>query len=119
MTTARHDVLGLGNAIVDVITRADDAFLVEHDMRKGGMALIDEARAAQVYDAMGPAVEISGGSAANTIVGAAGFGAPPSSARSKTISSAPPSPTTSAPRASPSTRRQRPTVLRPVAATCW
>jgi sugar/nucleoside kinase (ribokinase family) len=75
MTTARHDVLGLGNAIVDVITRADDAFLVEHDMRKGGMALIDEARVAQVYDAMGPAVEISGGSAANTIVGAAGFGA--------------------------------------------
>src|SRR5580692_10663966 len=75
MTTARHDVLGLGNAIVDVITRADDAFLVEHDMRKGGMALIDEARAAQVYDATGPAVEISGGSAANTIVGAAGFGA--------------------------------------------
>src|SRR5271167_4835780 len=44
-------------------------------MRKGGMALIDEARAAQVYDAMGPAVEISGGSAANTIVGVAGFGA--------------------------------------------
>jgi sugar/nucleoside kinase (ribokinase family) len=44
-------------------------------MRKGGMALVDEARAAQVYDAMGPAVEISGGSAANTIVGAAGFGA--------------------------------------------
>jgi hypothetical protein len=59
----------------DVITRADDAFLVAHDMRKGGMALIDEARAAQVYDAMGPAVEISGGSAANTIVGVAGFGA--------------------------------------------
>jgi sugar/nucleoside kinase (ribokinase family) len=75
MTAVRYDVLGLGNAIVDVITRADDAFLVAHDMRKGGMALIDEARAAQVYDAMGPAVEISGGSAANTIVGVAGFGA--------------------------------------------
>ena len=75
MTAARYDVLGLGNAIVDVITRAEDAFLAAHDMRKGGMALIDETRAAQIYDAMGPAVEISGGSAANTIVGAAGFGA--------------------------------------------
>jgi sugar/nucleoside kinase (ribokinase family) len=75
MTAVRYDVLGLGNAIVDVITRADDAFLAKHDMRKGGMALIDEARATQIYDAMGPAVEISGGSAANTIVGAAGFGA--------------------------------------------
>jgi adenosine kinase len=75
MTAVRYDVLGLGNAIVDVITRADDAFLVAHDMRKGGMALIDEARAAQIYDAMGPAVEISGGSAANTIVGVSGFGA--------------------------------------------
>jgi sugar/nucleoside kinase (ribokinase family) len=75
MTAVRYDVLGLGNAIVDVITRADDAFLATHGMRKGGMALIDEARAAQIYDAMGPAVEISGGSAANTIVGAAGFGA--------------------------------------------
>jgi hypothetical protein len=42
MTAIRYDVLGLGNAVVDVITRADDAFLVEHHMRKGGMALIDE-----------------------------------------------------------------------------
>ena len=67
MTAVRYDVLGLGNAIVDVITRADDAFLAKHDMRKGGMALIDEARAAQIYDAMGPAVEISGGSAAGTL----------------------------------------------------
>ncbi|MBV9970504.1 MAG: adenosine kinase, partial [Xanthobacteraceae bacterium] len=45
MTAARHDVLGLGNAIVDVITRTEDAFLAAHDMRKGGMSLIDEARA--------------------------------------------------------------------------
>ena len=75
MTAVRYDVLGLGNAIVDVITRADDDFLLKHAMRKGSMSLIDEARAAQIYDAMGPAVEISGGSAANTIVGAAGFGA--------------------------------------------
>src|SRR6202140_2811825 len=75
MTAIRFDVLGLGNAILDVITRAEEDFLVRHGMRKGAMSLIDEARAAQIYDAMGPAVEISGGSAANTVVGAAGFGA--------------------------------------------
>jgi sugar/nucleoside kinase (ribokinase family) len=75
MTSIRYDVLGLGNAIVDVIARADDDFLVRHAMRKGSMSLIDEARAAQIYEAMGPAMEISGGSAANTIVGTAGFGA--------------------------------------------
>jgi adenosine kinase len=75
MTALRYDVLGIGNAIVDVIARAEDDFLVAHGMRKGGMALIDEDRAVAVYAAMGPAVEISGGSAANTIVGVAGFGA--------------------------------------------
>ncbi|NVO15563.1 MAG: adenosine kinase [Rhodoplanes sp.] len=75
MTALRYDVLGIGNAIVDVIARAEDDFLVAHGMRKGGMALIDEPRAEAVYAAMGPAVEISGGSAANTIVGVAGFGA--------------------------------------------
>jgi sugar/nucleoside kinase (ribokinase family) len=74
MTAMRTDVLGIGNAIVDVIARADDAFLLSHDMRKGGMALIDEGQASAIYDAMGPAVEISGGSAANTIVGVASFG---------------------------------------------
>src|SRR6201998_4363482 len=72
--SARFDVLGIGNAIVDVLARADDDFLLAHGMRKGGMALIDEARAQAIYDAMGPAVEISGGSAANTMVGVAGFG---------------------------------------------
>ena len=71
---ARYDVLGIGNAIVDVIARAEDDFLVKQGMRKGGMALIDEARAQAIYDAMGPAVEISGGSAANTIVGIASLG---------------------------------------------
>ena len=75
MTALRYDVLGIGNAIVDVIARADDDFLVAQKMQKGGMALIDEARARTIYDAMGPAVEISGGSAANTIVGVASFGA--------------------------------------------
>ncbi len=74
MASARYDVLGIGNAIVDVIARADEDFLLKHDMRKGAMALIDEARAAAIYDAMGPAVEMSGGSAANTIVGVASFG---------------------------------------------
>jgi sugar/nucleoside kinase (ribokinase family) len=72
--SARYDVLGIGNAIVDVLARADEDFLLAHGMRKGGMSLIDEARAQAIYDAMGPAVEMSGGSAANTIVGVAGFG---------------------------------------------
>jgi adenosine kinase len=75
MSNVRYDVLGFGNAIVDVIARADDDFLVKQEMRKGGMSLIDEPRAQSIYDAMGPAVEVSGGSAANTIVGVAGFGA--------------------------------------------
>ncbi len=74
MTASTYDVLGIGNAIVDVIARAEDDFLIRHAMRKGGMALIDEARAQSIYDAMGPAIEISGGSAANTVVGVAGFG---------------------------------------------
>jgi sugar/nucleoside kinase (ribokinase family) len=75
MTAPRYDVLGIGNAIVDVIARADDDFLIAQKMAKGGMALIDEPRAQAIYAAMGPAVEISGGSAANTIVGIASFGA--------------------------------------------
>jgi len=75
MTSARYDVLGIGNAIVDVIARADEAFLLQQGMRKGTMALIDEARAETIYEAMGPAIEVSGGSAANTIVGLASLGA--------------------------------------------
>ena len=75
MPDPKYDVLGIGNAIVDVIARAEDDFLVNQKMQKGGMALIDEPRAESIYDAMGPAVETSGGSAANTIVGVAGFGA--------------------------------------------
>jgi sugar/nucleoside kinase (ribokinase family) len=75
MASTRYDVLGIGNAIVDVLARTDDDFLAKHKMRKGAMQLIDEAQAARVYDAMGPAVEVSGGSAANTIVGAASLGA--------------------------------------------
>jgi len=74
MTTTRYDVLGIGNAIVDVIARTEDDFLVRQNMRKGGMQLIDEARAEAIYEVMGPAVEISGGSAANTTVGVTSFG---------------------------------------------
>ena len=75
MGIIRTDVLGIGNAIVDVLARTEDDFLVRHGMSKGAMTLIDEARAGAIYDAMGPAVEISGGSAANTIVGVASLGA--------------------------------------------
>jgi adenosine kinase len=75
MAATRFDVLGIGNAIVDVIARTDDDFLVGQKMRKGTMQLIDEPRATSIYDAMGPAVEVSGGSAANTIVGVASLGA--------------------------------------------
>jgi adenosine kinase len=75
MANTRYDVLGIGNAIVDVIARAEDDFLRCHGMRKGGMTLIDEARAEAIYASMGPAVEISGGSAANTVVGVASLGA--------------------------------------------
>jgi sugar/nucleoside kinase (ribokinase family) len=74
MTAPRYDVLGIGNAIVDVIARTEDDFLVAHGMHKGTMALIDQARAEKIYQAMGPAVESSGGSAANTIVGVASYG---------------------------------------------
>ena len=75
MTAAKYDVLGIGNAIFDVLVQTDEGFLAAHGMTKGGMALIDEARAASIYRDMGPATEISGGSAANTIVGLANLGA--------------------------------------------
>jgi fructokinase len=69
------DILGIGNAIVDVVSRADDAFLSRHDMHKGGMMLIDANAAAALYDAMPPGIESSGGSAANTCAVAAAMGA--------------------------------------------
>ena len=74
MTSAAFDVLGIGNAIVDVLTKADDAFLSQHGLVKGSMMLIDEARADTLYAAMGPGVEISGGSCGNTMAGVASFG---------------------------------------------
>lgn len=75
MSDTRYDVVGLGNAIVDVIAQADDDLLVRENLHKGSMTLVDETRASQLYDLMGPATIVSGGSAANTIVGVASFGA--------------------------------------------
>jgi sugar/nucleoside kinase (ribokinase family) len=74
MQPARYDVLAIGNAIVDVIAHASDDFLAQEGMAKGGMALIDEDSAERIYAAMGPGMEISGGSGGNTIAGVAAFG---------------------------------------------
>ena len=68
------DVVGIGNAIVDVLAQADEAFLEAQDLAKGTMTLIDAARAESLYAAMGPAVEASGGSVANTMAGLASLG---------------------------------------------
>ncbi len=75
MTDIRYDVVAIGNAIVDIIGRCDDAFLVKHGAPKGHMRLVDAPTIDTLYGAMGPAIEISGGSAANTMVGLASFGA--------------------------------------------
>jgi sugar/nucleoside kinase (ribokinase family) len=74
MTSHAFDVLGIGNAIVDVIATAEDDFLVREHITKGSMNLIDEARAEHLYAAMGPAIITAGGSAANTMAGIASFG---------------------------------------------
>lgn len=74
MAASSIDILGIGNAIVDVVAAADEDFLVREKLNKGGMTLIDEPRAHQLYGAMGAGTVISGGSAANTIVGVASFG---------------------------------------------
>jgi sugar/nucleoside kinase (ribokinase family) len=68
------DVVGIGNALVDVLSHEADDFLEEHDLVRGAMALIDAERAERLYAGMGPAIEISGGSAANTMVGVASLG---------------------------------------------
>ncbi len=68
------DVVGIGNALVDVLSHESDAFLDDQGLVKGGMALIDTDHARALYDRMGPAMEVSGGSAANTMVGVASFG---------------------------------------------
>jgi sugar/nucleoside kinase (ribokinase family) len=71
---ATLDVVGLGNALVDVLSHEADAFLADHGLVKGAMDLIDTDRAELLYGEMGPAIEISGGSAANTMVGIASLG---------------------------------------------
>lgn len=71
----KYDVIGIGNAIVDVITQADDAFIQEHGLAKGSMRLIDARQASELYTHMKPGKESSGGSVANTCAGIASFGA--------------------------------------------
>ena len=75
MTETRYHVVGIGNAIVDVLAHADDQFINETGLTKGTMSLIDEETAESVYTKMGPGIECSGGSAANTIAGLASLGA--------------------------------------------
>jgi sugar/nucleoside kinase (ribokinase family) len=70
----RFDVIGIGNALVDVIASTDEAFLDSHGLVKGSMTLIETERAVELYEALGSAVEMSGGSAANTACGIASFG---------------------------------------------
>jgi sugar/nucleoside kinase (ribokinase family) len=74
MAQTDFDVVGIGNAIVDVLSKADDGFLTGNRLTKGAMTLIDAAKAEVLYAAMGPAIECSGGSAANTMVGLASLG---------------------------------------------
>jgi sugar/nucleoside kinase (ribokinase family) len=74
MTAARFSVTAIGNAIVDIIGRCDEAFLAKHGAAKGSMRLVDAETVQTLYSEMGPAIEISGGSAANTMVGIASFG---------------------------------------------
>jgi sugar/nucleoside kinase (ribokinase family) len=74
MNNAKFDVTAIGNAIVDVLAKADDALLVQHNLPKGGMSLIDAETAERLYAVMGPGVEKSGGSAGNTIAGIAALG---------------------------------------------
>lgn len=75
MSAPRYDVIAIGNAIVDVMAPASDELVEELGMNKGGMTLVDADQARELYDAMGPAKEISGGSAANTLAGLSGMGA--------------------------------------------
>ena len=74
MSETRFDIIGIGNAIVDIIAKCDDTFLEKHEAIKGSMRLVDAATIDKIYDQMGPGIEISGGSAANTMVGIASLG---------------------------------------------
>ena len=75
MAAPQYDVIAIGNAIVDVMAPCSDADIARLGLAKGGMTLVDTARAHALYEAMGPAREISGGSAANTLAGLAALGA--------------------------------------------
>jgi len=74
MAASSLDVVGIGNAMVDVLARTDDGFLAKQGLVKGTTALIDAARAESLYAQMGPGIEMSGGSVANTIAGIASLG---------------------------------------------
>lgn len=74
MGSARYDVTGIGNAIVDIIGRCEDGYLAKIGADKGSMRLVDAETVSSIYSGMGPATEMSGGSAANTIAGVASFG---------------------------------------------
>lgn len=75
MPDTRFDIIAIGNAIVDVIAQADDAFIAAEGIAKGSMRLIDTEIATSLYGRMAPGIEASGGSAANTVAGAAALGA--------------------------------------------
>jgi sugar/nucleoside kinase (ribokinase family) len=77
MSEARFDVVGIGSAIVDVLAHAEDVFLSKHDAAKGTMLMVDEDQSDALYKDIGPAIEASGGSAANTMAGIASFGGKP------------------------------------------
>jgi hypothetical protein len=120
MADAKYDVLGIGNAIFDVLVRTDEKFLADHGMTKGGMALIDETRAASIYRDMGPATEMSGGSRPTpSLASPISARAPPMSARSRTTRSENSTPTTSAPPASPMIPSRRQAVPPPAVPTSW
>jgi sugar/nucleoside kinase (ribokinase family) len=74
MSKGNLDVVGIGNAIVDVLSKTDDAFLQNNGLNKGAMTLIEAAQAEALYAKMGPAMEVSGGSAANTVAALASMG---------------------------------------------
>ena len=74
MNNRKFDVTAIGNAIVDVLAKSDDALLEQHNLKKGAMSLIDAVDAERLYGIMGPGREASGGSAANTAAGIAALG---------------------------------------------
>lgn len=76
MSSKQLSVVGIGNAIVDVLSHTDEVFLVQEQLTKGTMALIEEDQAGELYGKMGPCVEMSGGSVANTIAALASLGSP-------------------------------------------